>query len=215
MNLLRRRALLILALPLALAACGESATSQKPATSTEDREFGIPASQAPSADVARRDAKGFETGNKMSARVVYVFFDPQCPHCGMFWQEAKKLERDARFVWIPVAILNKKSGIQGAALLSAQDPAKLMDEHEASLLANQGGIAPEDKHDTQIKAAIAKNTRLLVSFGAEGVPFIVANAADGKTVSGNGRPAEKLAIDLGWKPAATAPEAPAGAPVAK
>lgn len=214
MNLLRRRALLMLALPLALAACGESATPQKTNAAAEEREFGLPAVQAPSLEAATRSAKGFETGNKMSARVVYVFFDPQCPHCGMFWQEAKKLERDARFVWVPVSILNKKSAVQGAALMSAQDPAKLMDEHEALLLANQGGLATEDKFDPQIKAVIAKNTRLLVSFQAEGVPFLVSTTADGKPFSGNGRPAEKLAADLGWRPAALVPEAPAGAPVA-
>lgn len=206
-----RRAALLLALPLALVACGDSSTSTKPesataSTSAPAREFGIPASQPATVEAARLAAKGFDAGNKMSARTVFVFFDPQCPHCGAFWREAKKLEKDAHFVWVPVALLNKKSMDQAVALLTGAEPAKLMDDHEAKLEAKLGGIEVTGELDPMVKASITKNTRLLASFGAEGVPYLVSTTADGKPYTSNGMAAEALAVALGWR---TAPAAQA------
>ncbi len=216
MNNLRRAALL-LAIPLALAACGErQAASSSPSASAsapgQELEFGIPASMPATVGAASQLARGFETGNMMSARKVFVFFDPQCPHCAAFWEEAKKLEREARFVWVPVGILNKKSALQAATILSAQDPVRMMQDNELSIQAKQGGIVPSETLDPAVRASVAKNTRLLASFGAEGVPFLVATGADGKPFSGNGRSADSLASVLGWRSAAAAQ--PAGAPKA-
>jgi thiol:disulfide interchange protein DsbG len=50
---------------------------------------------------------------------VYVFFDAQCPHCAALWVAAKPLKSQAKFVWIPVGILNAASTSQGATLLAA------------------------------------------------------------------------------------------------
>ena len=38
------------------------------------------------------EARGFTVGSPMSARTVYVFFDPQCPHCAALWEAAKPLK---------------------------------------------------------------------------------------------------------------------------
>ena len=59
------------------------------------------------------EAKGFTVGSTMSTRTVYVFFDPQCPHCAVLWQAAKPLKSQAKFVWIPVGIINKTSVAPG------------------------------------------------------------------------------------------------------
>src|SRR3954453_17770544 len=88
------------------------------------------------------EGKGFNVGSTMSARVVYVFFDAQCPHCAALWEAAKPLKSQARFVWIPVGILNTNSTLQGAAILAAADPVAAMEEHEASMRDKKGGIAP-------------------------------------------------------------------------
>lgn len=122
------------------------------------------------------EAKGFEVGPPMSARTVYVFFDAQCAHCGALWNAAKPLKSQAKFVWIPVGLLNASSTAQGATLLAAKDPVAAMDEHEASLLAKQGGISAGSGLDAH-KAAIAKNTELMNRFGLASVPSIVATHA--------------------------------------
>ncbi len=122
----------LMAASLLLAACGEA-----PSTGASAKAAATPVSVAAIA----AEAQGFLVGSQMSARTVYVFFDAQCAHCGALWNAAKPLKSQAKFVWIPVGLLNPSSTTQGAALLAAQDPAAAMDEHETSLLAKQGGIS--------------------------------------------------------------------------
>jgi thiol:disulfide interchange protein DsbG len=131
-------------------------------------------------------ATGFVVGAPMSARTVYVFFDAQCPHCGALWYAAKPLKSQAKFIWIPVGLLNDASTSQGAALLAAADPAAAMDAHEDSMVAKGGGISARSGTDAQ-KASVAKNTSLLNSFGFASIPTIVGtNAQTGALVSQEG-----------------------------
>jgi thiol:disulfide interchange protein DsbG len=202
MNILARA--LVLALPLALAACDQTASSTAVSNSVKaSAPAEIPASQEPSLAAARQFASGFETGNAQSSRQVFVFFDPQCPHCGMFWDETKKLEAEAHFVWVPVSVLNKTSLSQGAAILASPSPVAAMTEHEKKLLAGTGGMTAGEA-DPKYKAVIERNTRLLASFGAVGVPYVLSvNTQTGKLFAeSRGMPAEKLASQLGWTPVA-------------
>lgn len=133
------------------------------------------------------EAKGFSVGALMSTHVVYVFFDPQCPHCGHLWQASLPLHKKAKFVWIPVAWINPSSMSQGAALLSASNPLALMNEHETLLLGGKGGIAASSSVSSEVEQQIKANTKLLGSFGAESVPFVVVkNPSTGQTVHRDG-----------------------------
>jgi thiol:disulfide interchange protein DsbG len=147
--------------------------------------------------------KGFSAGALMSKRTVYVFFDAQCPHCGALWEAAKPLKSQARFVWIPVGLLNAASTAQGATLLAASDPVAAMDEHEASLQARRGGISAASNIDAQ-KEAVAKNTELMTKLGFASIPTIVGtHAQTGATVSQEGSlPTAALATLLGLQPPA-------------
>ena len=155
------------------------------------------------------EAKGFSVGSSVSARTVYVFFDAQCPHCGELWEAAKPLKSQARFVWIPVGLLNPSSTSQGAALLAANDPVAAMDAHEASLLARQGGMTATGESDA-LKAAIGKNTELFSRFGFTSIPAIVAlNAQSGALVTQEGAmPTAALAALLGLQLPAAQPAPP-------
>ena len=181
-------AIAALAAGLALSACkegpGESAS----------KAAAVPVSTA----AIQAEASGFTVGSPMSARTVYVFFDPQCPHCAALWKSAKPLKAQAKFVWIPVALLNKTSEAQGAALLAAKDPVATMDEHEASISAKGGGISAMGELDTQ-RAAVVKNTALMNRFGFASVPSIVGtHAQTGALVSREGGlPTPELAAFLG------------------
>lgn len=172
----RRRAVLATsaALALVLAGCGR-----------EQAEKGGKAaagSVAPSVEAIEQRAKGFSVGPSMAARVIYVFFDPQCPHCAALWEAIRPLKSQARFVWIPVALLNNKSAPQGAAILNAPDPVAAMDQHETSLRSQQGGIAAMGVTDDQ-KAVVEGNTKLMDSFGFGSVPTAVGkHATTGETV---------------------------------
>jgi thiol:disulfide interchange protein DsbG len=186
----RRRLWLALGSALALAACGKQ--DAKPAGKA------APAPVAVSIDDIAAQAKGFSVGALMRAQTIYVFFDPQCPHCATLWDEAKQLAPRARFVWIPVRLLGDKSLAQGAAILAAPDPAAAMEQNEASVKAQQGGITAAGAPDAQ-KDAVTKNTELFNRYGFEGVPTIVGKSArNGEVVViGGGLPAAQLAERLG------------------
>ena len=155
---------------LTLGGCNDAADSTaaaKPAA-TPAAAVSIPAIAA--------EAKGFTVGSPMSVRTVYVFFDPQCPHCSALWNEAKPLKSQAKFVWIPVGLLNAASAPQGAALLAASDPVAAMDAHEASMNAKTGGITATGNLDAQ-KAMVESNTKLMNRFQFGSVPTVVSKHA--------------------------------------
>jgi thiol:disulfide interchange protein DsbG len=174
----------LLAVTLALGACSkteEASSTSKPAASAND------AKRAPSVEIVANEGKGFTVGSMMSANVVYVFFDPQCPHCGHLWNASIPLQKKAKFVWLPVGLINATSSAQGATLLSAADPAQSMTEHETSLLAGSGGIGAGSKVTDEAKQAVASNTKLFNNLGLEGVPFtVVKNARTGQLVTRGG-----------------------------
>ena len=178
---------------LVLAGCGKESGSGSTA--------GGKAAAAPtpvSVETIAAEAKGFNVGSTMSTRVVYVFFDTQCPHCAVLWEASKPLKPQARFVWIPVGLIGEKSVAQGAAIISAPDPIATMDENEKSVTAKQGGISAMNVPDAQ-RDIVKKNTELFNRFGFTGVPTIVGkHAQTGELVTIEGSlPASGLAQRLG------------------
>jgi thiol:disulfide interchange protein DsbG len=91
-----------LALTFTLMGCSkhESATdaSAKPAAASKPAD--------PIQAVASQ-GKGFTVGAMMSAQTVYVMFDPM-PHAAIYIG-LKPLCTKAKFVWVPVAIINGRS----------------------------------------------------------------------------------------------------------
>ncbi|RYF14409.1 MAG: DsbC family protein, partial [Comamonadaceae bacterium] len=175
----RRTLAAALAAGALLAACGKESTA--PSAAGGDSAAG---STPVTLEAIESGAKGFSVGSAMSARVVYVFFDAQCPHCAALWTAARPLKSQARFVWIPVGLLGDKSFAQGAAILHAGDPAATMDQHEASI--QQGGIAAMGVPDAQ-KDVVRQNTQLFTRFGFGGVPVVVGkNAQNGQIVTVEG-----------------------------
>ena len=160
-------------------------------------EAAQPAAVTVSVAAVAQDATGFSAGSAMSARVVYVFFDAQCPHCSALWRAAQPLTAQARFVWIPVQLLNDTSRTQGAALLAAADPVAAMNAHEASMTAGKGGIASAGG-ETQL-AVVAKNTMLFNRLGFASIPTLVGtHAQTGALVTQEGSmPTAALANLLG------------------
>jgi thiol:disulfide interchange protein DsbG len=185
---------------LVLASCKDAT---EPATATPAAASKSAPAGVSMAAIATQ-AKGFTVGSAMSARTVYVFFDPQCPHCAVLWEAARPLKSQAKFVWIPVGLLNASSTPQGAAILAAADPVQAMDQHEASMKAREGGIRAMGDLDAQ-KAAVAANTELMNKFQFASVPTIVGtHAQTGALVVQEGAmPTAALAAALGL-------QAPAG-----
>ncbi|MFT4991789.1 MAG: thiol:disulfide interchange protein DsbG [Polaromonas sp.] len=168
----------------------------------KDQTSTLPANQASatsvSIDAIQAEAKGFSVGVPMSARTVYVFFDPQCPHCTVLWKSAKPLKNQIRFLWIPVGIINASSTSQGATILAMPDPEAAMDAHEVSMTAKTGGISATRDIEPS-KAAVAQNTQLMTRFGFASIPTIVTtNVQTGALITHEGSmPTAALASFLG------------------
>jgi thiol:disulfide interchange protein DsbG len=186
---------------LLLSACGKEATAPAapaPGSPPAAAAAAAKSSDAVSIDTIQNEGKGFVAGQAMSARTVYVFFDAQCPHCGALWYAAKPLKSQAKFVWLPVRLLNDTSETQGAAILGAKDPSTTMDEHEALLTDRKGGMKVEGDV-AAMRPAVKKNTELFNKYGFGSVPTLVTkNSQTGAVVTHEGALTTKdLAAFLG------------------
>jgi thiol:disulfide interchange protein DsbG len=161
-----------------LAACSKQETASPAAPAAP------PIAPGQALEVLAREGKGFTVGALMSANTVYVLFDPQCPHCAHLWQSSIPLQGKVKFTWLPVSLLNAKSLPQGAAIMTAANPAETMNTHERELLANGGGISASASIPPEVEAAIKNNTALLDRLGATSVPFVVGkHQGSGQVVS--------------------------------
>lgn len=147
-----------------------------------------------------RVTSGFEAGSSLSIRKIYIFFDPQCPHCAALWNETKKLSSHAKYIWIPVSIMNNNSLGQGAAILSAEDSVEFMDNHGKLLMQNRQGAPAMKKVPAELRDSIKRNTEVLKRLGANSVPYVVGiNPLKNEVVKiTGGLPAEEFARRFGW-----------------
>jgi thiol:disulfide interchange protein DsbG len=179
-----------LTLALGLSACSKTdtlAAPNAPAKAQSQTQSAANTSPAQQYEAAVAQGKGFTVGAIMSAHTVYVLFDPQCPHCGHLWEAARPLHSKAKFVWMPVSIMNAKSGPQGAALLQAGNPAEVMSAHEKSILAGTGGMTASASVPPEIEQAVKGNTALFNSLQVNSVPYIIAkHAKTGQVVTNAG-----------------------------
>jgi len=192
-----------------LSACSKEAAAPAPAAApaavqtaaaatASGASAAAPASTQVSIETIASEAKGFSVGPTMAARTVYVFFDAQCPHCSALWYAAKPLKSQAKFVWIPVRLLNDTSESQGAAILASKDATTSMDDHEASMMDHKGGIKADGDVAAQ-RAQVKKNTELFTRYQFASVPTLVTkNAQTGAVITHEGAlPTPDLAAFLG------------------
>lgn len=171
------RHIAVLALAGALAACGKTPTAPPaPRVAQAVAEHPSPAQ----AYKLAAGGTGIGVGQKLARNVVYVFFDPQCPHCAALWLAAKPLLGELHMVWIPVAFINPLSAPQGAALLGAADPAAALDAHETKVSEGDYGSTPA-KVPPQLLREVQANTKLWTRLGADVVPYaLYENAHSGR-----------------------------------
>lgn len=220
---LRRRLLLAaLAAPgMMLVACGPqnnapAAGGAGPSATAAPAEAGAADAPVTLQEIGLR-GNGFSVG-KTDLPPVYVFFDPQCGHCAKLWENLRELHGSAHFKWIPVAILNRASLMQGATLLGAADSVAAMNEHEASMLARRGGIPASSSVSDELKAKVESNTQLFSRLKAEGVPLMIGwHTSNSEIITrGGAMPAAEVAAAFGLGAQVGAQEAaqpaPQGAP---
>ena len=119
---------------------------------------------------------------------LYVFIDPECPHCHDLIADIRKagyLDQGLlQLRLIPVGVLSENSLIEAAYLLASPDPQKELFRH----LDGEKGVLLVDKNvNTQ---GVQRNIKLMQDWNLTSTPFSVYRARDGKVKVLEGRPAD-------------------------
>lgn len=135
-------------------------------------------------------------GSSNAPRIVYLFDDPNCPYCNMFWHQARPWV-DAGKVQlrhIMVGLLNADSAGKAAALLTAKRPETALKDHEMA------GKASTLKALSRIPADVQKqldtNLALMVELGAQATPAIFYRDDGGRLQMQQGLPPAQGLIDI-------------------
>jgi thiol:disulfide interchange protein DsbG len=112
------------------------------------------------------------SGAKSSARVVYVFSDPNCPYCNDLWKAMKTARApDVQIRYLLVAVINAESRGKDAAILESADPAATFEKQERTFAS--GGIAPKSTWQPATSETISANEALMGALQIYGTPGLV------------------------------------------
>ena len=139
-------------------------------------------------------------GKKDAPRVIYLFSDPNCPYCNMFWEQARPWVDSGKVQLrhIMVGIIREDSAAKSAALLAASDPQKALHDHEKAGKAST--LKPLNKIPANIEAKLDANAQLMVDLDVSATPAIFYLDEQGNLQQQQGAPSpDKLAKILGPK----------------
>lgn len=118
-------------------------------------------------------------------RVVYVFFDPNCPSCQLLYRNLRTFvaAHGLQVRWIPVAIVNATSEGKAAAILQARDPhAALRRNEEHYRSENSSGGIEEDIPSRATEQKLRANEQLLNRLDIPVVPSMLFADKQGHAV---------------------------------
>ena len=139
-------------------------------------------------------------GKKDAPRVVYLFSDPNCPYCNMFWEQARPWVKAGKVQLrhIMVGIIREDSPGKSAALLAAKDPEKALQDHEAA--GKDSSLKALTEVPPVIQAKFAANMQLMEELELQATPAIFYMDDKGNLQQQQGAPSpDKLVKILGPK----------------
>lgn len=111
-------------------------------------------------------------GKADAPRVVYLFSDPNCPYCNVFWQQARPWVDSGKVQLrhIMVGIIRADSPAKSASLLASSDPQKALHAHESAGKAST--LKPLEKIPAAVQAKLDSNLALMEELGLSATPAI-------------------------------------------
>lgn len=121
-------------------------------------------------------------------RIVYMFSDPNCPFCNMFWNQARPWVEagDVQLRHVMVGMLRPDSAGKSAALLAAKDPEEALNEHEAAGKAST--LKPIERISPKVNEQLEANLTLMGEMGASATPAIYYLDDEGRLQQQQGAP---------------------------
>ena len=131
-------------------------------------------------------------GKADAPRVVYLFSDPNCPYCNMFWQQARPWVDSGKVQLrhIMVGIIRADSPAKSAALLASADPQKALQAHESAGKAST--LKPLAKIPAQVQAKLDANLALMEELGLSATPAIFYLDDKGQLQTQQGAPRPEM-----------------------
>lgn len=139
-------------------------------------------------------------GSKDAPRIVYLFSDPNCQYCNMFWQQARPWVKAGKVQLrhIMVGIIREDSPGKSAALLASKDPQKALADHENS--GQSKALKPLTTIPEAIQTKLAANMQLMEDLELAATPAIFYMDDKGELQQQQGAPSpDKLVKILGPK----------------
>ncbi|MCY1408269.1 Thiol:disulfide interchange protein DsbG [compost metagenome] len=127
-------------------------------------------------------------GKANAPRTVYLFSDPNCPYCNMFWEQARPWVDSGKVQLrhIMVGIIREDSPAKSAALLGASNPEKALHSHEKAGKAST--LKALDKIPAAIQAKLDANLALMEELGLSATPAIFYLDKEGQLQQQQGAP---------------------------
>ncbi|EJL00365.1 thiol:disulfide interchange protein DsbG [Pseudomonas chlororaphis] len=139
-------------------------------------------------------------GKADAPRVIYLFSDPNCPYCNMFWEQARPWVNAGKVQLrhIMVGIIREDSPGKSAALLAAKDPQKALQDHEKA--GKGSSLKPLAKIPVEVQAKLDANMALMDELELSATPAIFYMDDKGELQQQQGAPApDKLGKIFGPK----------------
>lgn len=137
-----------------------------------------------------------QDGRPEAERVVYVFTDPECPFCNMFWHNARPWVLDGRVQLrhIMVGVLSEDSLGKAAALLAADDPEDALKKH--SERGKKSDLAPLEPVPDELRQKIFGNIGLMAGLGSMSTPTLLYRDEAGQVRMKLGVPRDEELLEV-------------------
>ena len=108
-------------------------------------------------------------------RVMYVFFDPNCPYCHYLYSVSQQFVRSGQIEvrWIPLGLLTPSSEGKAAAILEAKNGPEALAKNEDRYHRPGGGGIRKILPTQSVRNQLRKNLALFHQVGAGVVPLLV------------------------------------------
>jgi len=135
-------------------------------------------------------------GKLDAPRVVYVFSDPNCPHCHRFWQSARPWVEAGKVQLrhIIVGIIQEDSPNKAASILLSKNRSFSLRNNEINHA--NGGIKPVEIIPSHIQKILEENQKLMTTLGLAGTPGIINRRNSFEINKITGTPQPDLLIEI-------------------
>jgi thiol:disulfide interchange protein DsbG len=129
-----------------------------------------------------------QDGAADAPRIVYMFSDPNCPFCNMFWKQARPWVEagEVQLRHVMVGMLRPDSAGKAAALLVAKDPQESLNAHEAAGKVSK--LEPIERISPKVTEQLEANLTLMGEMGASATPAIYYLDDEGRLQQQQGAP---------------------------